>query len=388
MFYTGPLGMFGRVDKFPAGRATGRHHGRMLQPAYEVTDMEDALTSVVLTRFAAGDEPFGCMISLRGVPDGRTLVAAADIERSAWDETRQWILARMKGCTVVVSQHRSGWAWVKVSGPTAEAVEKVEAAIRANAPVVEPDPNEVEVEFWCNAGNRISNETRRIAVPHWNEVANNYPAPVAAALGEVLSLRRPEGQGRLILWHGPPGTGKTTAARALARAWEPWCRTLFVIDPEDLFGHGAYLVRLLLSSDHLDENDEEPTWRLLIIEDADELLRADAKKASGQAMARLLNLADGFLGQGLNLLILLSTNEPIGRLHPAVTRPGRCLAEIHFRPFTRAEAVDWLGQAPAGSGGSAGSGVVEFSLAQLFAERGDVTRISRPDDSPHPGQYL
>jgi len=79
-----------------------------------------------------------------------------------------------------------------------------------------------------------------------------------------------------------------------------------------------------------------------VVEDADELLRADAKRSSGQAMARLLNLADGFIGQGLELLILLSTNEPVGRLHPATRRPGRCLADIEFKPLSEAEANAWL----------------------------------------------
>ena len=41
----------------------------------------------------------------------------------------------------------------------------------------------------------------------------------------------------------------------------------------------------------------DPRWRLLILEDCDELIRGDAKSGTGQSLARLLNLTDGILGQ-------------------------------------------------------------------------------------------
>src|SRR6185437_13489473 len=63
-----------------------------------------------------------------------------------------------------------------------------------------------------------------------------------------------------------------------------------------------------------------------------------AKERSGQGLARLLNLTDGLLGQGLSLLIVLTTNEPLERLHPAVVRPGRCIAQIEVGTLNEAEA--------------------------------------------------
>jgi hypothetical protein len=69
-------------------------------------------------------------------------------------------------------------------------------------------------------------------------------------------------------------------------------------------------------------DDDELPWRLLLLEDCDELIRSGAKEATGQALSRLLNLTDGLLGQGRNVLVAITTNEDIARLHPAVTRPG------------------------------------------------------------------
>ena len=43
---------------------------------------------------------------------------------------------------------------------------------------------------------------------------------------------------------------------------------------------------------------------------------------AGQGLSRLLNVSDGLLGEGLRAVVLVTTNEPLRRLHPAVVRPG------------------------------------------------------------------
>ena len=48
------------------------------------------------------------------------------------------------------------------------------------------------------------------------------------------------------------------------------------------------------------------------------------------------------IGQGTRTLVLITTNEPVGRLHPAARRPGRCLADVEFTPLSAAEANAWL----------------------------------------------
>jgi MoxR-like ATPase len=160
---------------------------------------------------------------------------------------------------------------------------------------------------------------------------------VRRALERLAAARAPE-RGSLILWRGAPGTGKSHALRALARAWSDWCTTHFVMDPEELFGRGgAYMLDLLA----WDDGDED-RWRLVALEDAGELIAADARAVAGQSLSRLLNVTDGILGQGTRTLVLITTNEPVGRLHPATRRPGRCLADIEFKPLSVAEANAWL----------------------------------------------
>ena len=79
-----------------------------------------------------------------------------------------------------------------------------------------------------------------------------------------------------------------------------------------------------------------------MLEDTGELLTPDAKSIIGQGLSRFLNVVDGLIGQGLRILVLVTTNEEIKSLHPAVSRPGRCAADIEFGPLSPEEAEIWL----------------------------------------------
>jgi hypothetical protein len=95
----------------------------------------------------------------------------------------------------------------------------------------------------------------------------------------------------------------------------------------------------------------------------------------------VLNLTDGFVGQGQSLLVAITTNEPLQRLHEAVIRPGRCLAEIFVGPLSRSEAVRWLGRLD--SIGPDGA-----TLAELYALREGTARIEHRPTTHAGGQYL
>src|SRR5204863_2591847 len=120
----------------------------------------------------------------------------------------------------------------------------------------------------------------------------------------------------------------------------------------------AYLVNLLhmRPSGHRDDD----RWRLIVMEDTGELLAADAKQQTGQGLSRLLNVVDGLLGESSQALFLMTTNDDLPRIHPAVGRPGRCAQLLRFGPLAVDEANRWLAAA-----GTAARVSMPATLAEL-----------------------
>jgi ATPase family associated with various cellular activities (AAA) len=259
---------------------------------------------------------------------------------------------------------RLGTFYGHIAARELSVIDEADAWLRASFPRQEPTEDQtVPLTFWSQASYGAHAVARGINVPPWNDIAVNYPASVREELAALYRREFHPTGGQLILWYGPPGTGKTHALRALAWEWRSWCETHYVTDPERFFGNSSYMMEVLLQEDEHAAVDEEqlPKWRLLILEDTGELLAADAKQQAGQGLSRLLNVVDGIIGQGLRVLVLVTTNEPLTRLHPAVSRPGRCAARIEFVPFPPNEAAEWL----AGYGSEAEPR--ELTLAELYA---------------------
>lgn len=244
------------------------------------------------------------------------------------------------------------------------------------------DPGKAEIEMWQESNSGGYSRTKVIDVPSWAEVQRNYPSATADQLSRLVTTARPsDASGKLMVWYGLPGTGKTTAIRMLMREWSSWCTHHYIPDPERFFNSVPYMASVL-SVDSDETEDGEPMHRLVVVEDCDEFITADARHRSGNALGRLLNLSDGIMGQGSKVIILLTTNEDIMALHPALTRPGRCLAKVEFRPFTADQARAWLsdpGLEPPST---------SPTLAELFETLSSTPRITTQDDTPAPGLYL
>src|SRR2546429_5920519 len=107
---------------------------------------------------------------------------------------------------------------------------------------------------------------RNIAGTPSEQIGRNYAATARVALGSLTAMTADGLSGRLLLVHGPPGTGKTTALRALARAWHGWCAVEVVVDPDKLYTDSGYLTGVLLAaSEDGEEDDDKGRWRLLVL---------------------------------------------------------------------------------------------------------------------------
>lgn len=295
------------------------------------------------------------------------------------ESSGQEALIQVDECLVVIEVSQ-GFVKGHISGAR-EQVDAVTARLKAAFPEAQGGVGaEIPITFWRGSARGPAASSRRIAVEPWEQVASNYPALTVRLLGPLMNDFRPGSSGRLLLWHGDPGTGKSHALRTLGWEWREWCAIEYVIDPERFLGDSDYLLRILLHEPeedferHMHEHSsQESRWRLLVLEDAGELVSAQAREQVGQQLSRLLNTVDGLLGEGLKLMMLITTNEPLGRMHPAVARPGRCAAEIEFTCFGTQQARAWLA-----ARGVTAIPPADPTLADLFALTEGGQLKSRP----------
>jgi SpoVK/Ycf46/Vps4 family AAA+-type ATPase len=239
-------------------------------------------------------------------------------------------------------------------------------------------------------------DSKFLELPTWSDITNNYSKEAQNSLQDLMKLDSSSlgDGGKIILLHGPAGTGKTTLIRAIIREWKDWCDVEYIIDPEVILNSSNYLTQVVLGNGSDDEELDEilglfggraqgsskgvqSKFRLLIFEDTEDLIASDDKGSVSASVSRLLNIGDGLLGQGLKILILITTNVKLEKLHPALVRPGRTLANIHVPRLSRLEASKWLG-----------SESNEATLAELYEEKNKKQIVADKKAFELPGTYL
>jgi hypothetical protein len=261
-------------------------------------------------------------------------------------------------CLWIVSNEIAVSAWVgygnadiKVAAVKPEQARAGIESFRGVLPRHEPkDKGRIPVTFWSYTPEGPHATRRDLLAPTWAEIEGNYAAEAVQRLGPLMQPDyRPGRSGQLVLWHGEPGTGKTTALRALGQAWKDWAEIHYITDPDQFFGsHADYMLQVMLGAgsdedeEDLEDGEAPAKWRLLVLEDAGELLAKDAKSEVGAALSRFLNSVDGLIGQGLRVMTMVTTNEELGDLNEAVTRHGRAASEVHFARLSVVEAANLL----------------------------------------------
>jgi ATPase family associated with various cellular activities (AAA)/Domain of unknown function (DUF5925) len=298
--------------------------------------------------------------------EGKLYVGPSFDHKSDSDSNGEGIIFRGDDGMIVVVEAYHDVVLARAWADTIESAREVTAKIikeipRSDFPV--PSEDLVPVAFWHAQNSEGSCYIKNIQCPTFEDISKNYLGKIRKELEWLFTLKNPDSYGKIILWTGAPGQGKTFSARALAREWSNNLDATIevILDPEQLFGSAGYMRSILLSDsrpakarklinrrkikNNLEtfsdsDNEDSPPLRLIIIEDSAELFSDNCRNTPG--FSRLLNLTDGIIGQGLRCIFLLTANEEIGRVDPAIKRAGRCLQQLEFPTFTEEEAKHWL----------------------------------------------
>lgn len=153
---------------------------------------------------------------------------------------------------------------------------------------------------------------------------DNYSKDVLTAYdAAVADLNTLSPSGRLTIFDGPPGTGKTFLIRALIDSIKDG---IFVFVPPAMvdFLASPELIPMLIqkkSSNYVDG----PI--IFILEDADNVL-VPRDKSNVSLISTLLNMTSGILGSMLDIRAIATTNSPTKDIDPALLRPGRISSHV------------------------------------------------------------
>ncbi|MGA9097422.1 MAG: proteasome-activating nucleotidase [Methanotrichaceae archaeon] len=209
-------------------------------------------------------------------------------------------------------------------------------------------------------------------------------------LFEAVGIEPPKG----VLLHGPPGTGKTILAKAVAHSTEAtFLRVVGSEFVQKYIGEGARLVRELFEL----AKTESPA--IIFIDELDAIgaRRMDGATSGDREVQRtlmqLLAEMDGFDPRG-EIKLIAATNR-LDMLDPALLRPGRfdrvieiplpskeareTILKIHASEMNLDEKVD-LGKIAELTEGSSGADLKAISTeAGMFAIREERTTVYQSD---------
>jgi hypothetical protein len=140
--------------------------------------------------------------------------------------------------------------------------------------------------------------------------------------------------GRLAIFDGPPGTGKTFLIRAILNAVE---EAMFVLVPPEMMSMLAspQLIPMLLRK-KAGGGGGGPI--IFILEDADNLLTPrDSKNLS--LISSLLNFSSGMLGSMLDIRAIATTNSEKKDIDAALMRPGRLCRQVTVGALSEKQAL-------------------------------------------------
>ncbi len=133
---------------------------------------------------------------------------------------------------------------------------------------------------------------------------------------ERLSVRNGKG---ILLFHGEPGTGKTTYLRHLIQS----LHRSFLYLPSELssqLSQPGFVTFLLAQARH----------SIIIIEDCEQLLMK-RKPDTNSPISGILNMSDGLMSDVLSIQLICTFNSVLSQIDPAILRKGRLISRYHFK---------------------------------------------------------
>ncbi len=278
-------------------------------------------------------------------------------------EWSRLVLRFARDAYVVARSWGSGYIYAS-SAEKAEAILAELVTVLGDAPIPEEpvfymlrrDSGEITADAISNMPESLSDEFLRLAY-----------GDDALPWVDTFAQRTSERIGGLTILEGAPGTGKTSLVTEIIRRLRK--THLFYVLP--VCNDGTLTSPDWVSFWEGQNRQHADRVKVVVLEDAERILIARSA-ADRDAVASVLNIADGLIGRMLKLHLLCSVNARFETLDPAIQRPGRLTNYRRFKPIIRERAVALaaLKEVPF----DPCEGTEEFTLAEILQPSPGPTR--------------
>ena len=159
-------------------------------------------------------------------------------------------------------------------------------------------------------------------------IEENYNDDLIKLNAKIVKFLSSENENGIVLFHGIPGSGKTSYIRNLISE----CNTRFIYIPNNLFNHISDPDFISFISTYPDS--------VIILEDCEDLLKNREKNETGSGISALLNLGDGLLGDALQLKIICTFNCDLSKIDEALLRKGRLIYRYEFGKLDKTKVTE------------------------------------------------
>lgn len=154
------------------------------------------------------------------------------------------------------------------------------------------------------------------------DIELNYGKNFVDKYEYILEILNEEKSKGLFLFHGKPGTGKTSLIRQIAHKVD---KPVIFIPPYLVEAIGSpEFIPFLMDNQH----------SILVIEDAEKAILDRSDEGSNNAVSNILNLTDGLVGDVLSIQIIATFNVKKDQIDQALLRPGRLTVEHKFEELS------------------------------------------------------
>ena len=163
----------------------------------------------------------------------------------------------------------------------------------------------------------------------------------------------------VIIFLGPPGTGKTTLTKWLISNYQ--YNTSVVYDEDVMYKDQLYI-------DFITDSRRN----LMVLEDSDKIL-TERIKDNNKTMSKILNVSDGLVSIKNKKFLFTANIRHKDDIDEALMRPGRCYDVIEFRNLNQEEA----GKLATVIDSNIQLDKESYSIAEIYNERKSITKIKQ-----------